>query len=125
MEPSARALTIDAPRLIADVRQAVLTGYQDVYCRGVHTWDPNKAEANLRKHGVEFRDGATVFQDPLSTTFPSEDHSAIERRFLTIGTAATSSYLLVVAHTEEEETIRIISARRATRQETEFYEEKE
>ena len=89
------------------------------------TWDPKKADANLRKHGVEFREAATVFQDPLSTTFPSENHSASERRFLTIGTAATSGQSLVVAHTEEEGAIRIISARRATRQETRFYEEKE
>lgn len=89
------------------------------------TWDPKKADANRRKHGVEFREAATVFQDPLSTTFPSEDHSVSERRFLTIGIATTSGHLLVVAHTEQEGTLRIISARRATRQETKFYEEKE
>jgi hypothetical protein len=87
------------------------------------TWDPKKADANLRKHGIGFREAATVFQDPLSTTFPSEDHSASERRFLTIGTAATSGHSLVVAHTGKKGTIRIISAPRATRQETKFYEE--
>lgn len=88
------------------------------------SWDPNKAEANIRKHGVDFREAATVFRDPLSTTFPSEDHSAGERRFLTIGTAATTRHLLVVAHTEEEDSIRIISARRATRRERRLYEKK-
>ena len=85
------------------------------------TWDPDKAAANLEKHGVDFHDAATVFPDPLSITFPSEDHSESEARFLTIGEAVTGE-LLVVAHTEEGETIRIISARRTTPQEKRFYE---
>jgi hypothetical protein len=85
------------------------------------TWDPDKAGANLDKHGVDFRDAATVFTDPLSTTFPSEDHSEDEARFVTIA-ESTKGELLVVAHTEEEDIIRIISARRATRQEKRFYE---
>lgn len=85
------------------------------------TWDPKKAEANLRKHGVDFREAATVFTDPLSTTFPSEDHSENEVRFLTIGVSANRQ-VLVVAHTEDDEIIRIISARGATSQERRFYE---
>ena len=85
------------------------------------TWDPNKAAANLDKHGVDFRDAATVFTDPLSATFPSEDHSERESRFLTIG-ESTKGELLVVAHTEEDDIIRMISARGATRQERRFYE---
>jgi uncharacterized DUF497 family protein len=85
------------------------------------TWDPNKAAVNLDKHGVDFQDAATVFTDPLSTTFPSQDHSESEARFLTIG-ESTKGELLVVAHSEEDELIRIISARRATRQERRFYE---
>ena len=85
------------------------------------TWDPDKAAANLEKHGVDFQDAATVFTDPLSTTFPSEDHSENEARFLTIGQAVTGE-LLVVAHTEEGEIIRVISARRTTPQERRFYE---
>jgi len=87
----------------------------------VITWNPNKAAANLDKHGVDFQDAATVFTDPLSTTFPSEDHSESEVRFLTIG-ESTKGELLVVAHTEDDDVIRIISARRATRQERRFYE---
>lgn len=86
------------------------------------TWDPNKAAANIRKHGVEFPEAATVFTDPLSTTFPSEEHSESESRFLTIGESA-SGQLLVVAHTEEDDMIRIIGARKATRRERKFYEE--
>jgi uncharacterized DUF497 family protein len=49
------------------------------------TWDPNKAEENLKAHGVDFREAATVFDAPLSTTFPDVDHSVSERRFLIIG----------------------------------------
>jgi uncharacterized DUF497 family protein len=85
------------------------------------TWDPKKAEANLRKHGVDFEEAATVFSDPLSTTFPSQDHSENETRFLTIGLSANRQ-ILVVAHTEDANVIRIISARRATSQERRFYE---
>ena len=85
------------------------------------TWDPDKAAANVDKHGVDFQDAATVFTDPLSTTFPSDDHSESETRFLTIGETGKGE-LLVVAHTEGEDIIRIISARRATRQERRFYE---
>jgi uncharacterized DUF497 family protein len=85
------------------------------------TWDPDKAAANLANHGVDFQDAATVFTDPLSATFPSEDHSESEARFITIG-ESTKGQLLVVAHTEEDDIIRIISARQATRQERRFYE---
>ncbi len=88
----------------------------------IFTWDLKKAAANLRKHGIDFREAATVFDDPLSTTFPDEDHSAAEQRFLTIG-ASMRRRVLVIAHTEERETIRIISARLATRREQRFYEE--
>jgi hypothetical protein len=88
----------------------------------VFTWDPEKAAANLKKHGVDFREAATVFDDLLSTTFPDGDHSTSEQRFLTIGMSAPGR-LLVVAHTEESETIRIISARPVTRRERTFYEE--
>lgn len=88
------------------------------------TWDPNKAEENLKAHGVDFREAATVFVDPLSTTFPDIDHSVGERRFLIIGLSALRR-VLVVSHTETGDTIRIISARSATRRERRFYEEDE
>ena len=88
----------------------------------VFRWDPTKAEANVRKHGVDFHEAATVFDDPLSTTFPDSDHSVFERRFVTVGMSARG-HVLVVAHTEESDTIRIISARKATRREQRFYEE--
>jgi uncharacterized DUF497 family protein len=86
------------------------------------TWDPAKAAENLRKHGVNFREAATVFDDPLSTTFPDADHSSGEQRFLIIGLSAFQR-ILVVSHTDTGDTIRIISARAATRRERKFYEE--
>jgi len=85
-------------------------------------WDPRKDAANRRKHGVGFREAATVFGDPLATTFPDMDHSLSEQRFLTIG-ASASGRLLGVAHTESDDTIRVINARPVTRRERRFYEE--
>ena len=85
-------------------------------------WDRGKAAANLKRHRVSFHEAAAVLEDPLSTTFPDEAHSEAELRFLTIG-AATGGHILVVAHTERNDTVRIISARRATRREREFYEQ--
>jgi hypothetical protein len=87
------------------------------------TWDPKKAEANLKKHGVDFREAATVFDDTLSVAFPDADHSMGERRFLILGVSALGR-VLVVSYTEvTAQTIRIISARTATRHERTFYEE--
>jgi hypothetical protein len=88
------------------------------------TWDPKKAEENLKAHGVDFREAATLFDDPLSTTFPDPDHSVGGRRFLIIGLSALSR-ILVVSYTETTDSIRIISARTATRHEQKFYEEGE
>ena len=88
------------------------------------TWDPAKAKENLKRHDVDFREAATVFDDPLSTTFPDADHSTGERRFLIIGLSALGR-ILVVSHTETDGTSRIISARAATRRERRFYEEDE
>lgn len=88
----------------------------------VFRWDPRKAAANLRRHGVDFHEAATALDDPLSMTFSDRDHSAEEHRYVTIGLSAARQ-LLVVAHTEEGDVIRIISARRVTRRERRFYEE--
>jgi uncharacterized DUF497 family protein len=85
-------------------------------------WHPAKAAANLNRHHVGFHEAAAVFEDPLSTTFADEAHSEEEARLLTIGMSARGR-VLVVAHTERNDTIRIISARRATRREREFYEQ--
>lgn len=85
-------------------------------------WDQNKAINNIDKHDVSFPDAATVFDDSLSVTFPDPDHSIGESRYVIIGTSL-SGLLLVVSHTDRDNCIRIISARKATRQEKRFYEE--
>jgi hypothetical protein len=85
-------------------------------------WNPEKAVINLRKHDISFQEAATVFDDPLSVTFPDPDHSIGENRYIIIG-MSRSGQLLVVSHTDRENRTRIISARRATRQERRFYEE--
>ena len=85
-------------------------------------WDRNKAAANLRKHDVAFDEAATAFGDPLSITIPDPAHSVGEQRWLLVGQSVTGR-LLVVAHTEQGDEIRLISARAATRRERETYEE--
>ena len=84
-------------------------------------WDPGKAKTNSRKHGVSFREAATVFQDPLSITAYDPDHSEEEDRYITVGTSAPRR-LLIVAHTDRGTRTRIISARELTRAEREAYE---
>ena len=86
-------------------------------------WDPSKAESNLAKHGVSFTVASTVFGDPLSLTIFDPGHSDEEDRFLILGTSS-SEELLVVSHTYRNDTIRIISARSATRRERLQYESK-
>ena len=85
-------------------------------------WDRDKAAANLRRHGVDFEEAATAFGDPLSITIPDPDHSAGEERWLLIG-EGRAGRLLVVAHTERGDEIRLITARPATRRERQTYEE--
>lgn len=85
-------------------------------------WDDEKAALNLRKHAVSFEEAASVFFDPLAYTFDDPDHSVGERRLLTFG-FSQAGRLLVVAHAERGRSIRIISARRATRNERGIYEQ--
>jgi uncharacterized DUF497 family protein len=88
------------------------------------SWDSRKADANVRKHGINFPDATTAFVDPLSITIPDPDHSAKEERYLLVGMTAARR-LVVVAHSERGDEIRLISARAATRHEREIYEEGE
>ena len=85
-------------------------------------WDPAKARTNLKKHGVSFQEASSVFDDLLFITFLDMEHSLDEERYITLGLSQRNR-LLLVAHTDREETIRIISARTATRNERKFYEE--
>ncbi len=85
-------------------------------------WDSRKARQNLRKHGIDFDEATTVFADILSVTIPDPDHSEDDERWVTMG-LSNRHRLLVVVHTEEEETIRIISVRAADRLERRKHEE--
>jgi uncharacterized DUF497 family protein len=84
-------------------------------------WDGNKATSNKRKHGVDFEEASTALRDPLSVTGSDPDHSINEERFITFG-LSSQQRLLVVSHTERNNTIRIISARIADPSEREIYE---
>lgn len=85
-------------------------------------WDNRKAIANVEKHGVAFEEAATVFGDPLAVTFNDPDHSQAEHRWITFGISGNGR-LLIVAHTERRSNLRIISARKATRNERKIYEQ--
>ena len=83
-------------------------------------WDPSKASRNLAKHEVSFDEASTIFDDNMFITLLDEDHSQTEERYITIG-LSNKKRLLLVAHTEREDRIRIISARKATKNEEKFY----
>jgi hypothetical protein len=85
-------------------------------------WDRRKAVSNARKHGVTFEEATTALRDPLSATARDPDHSVVESRFVTLG-VSSDGRLLVVSHTERENSVRIISARLATKDERKIYEE--
>ena len=85
-------------------------------------WDQNKAASNLSNHGISFDEAKSVFNDPLYVDFFDPDHSYNEHRYIIIG-QSTDNRLLLVAYTEREDTIRLISAREATRKERKDYEE--
>lgn len=84
-------------------------------------WSRMKAAKNQLKHGIRFPEAATVFFDPRNLTIADEDHSTDEQRYTVIGQSIRDNTLLVV-HVERDESIRIISARKATRRERRDYE---
>ncbi len=85
-------------------------------------WDPEKASSNLQKHKVSFEEASTALSDPMAATGADPDHSIGEFRYVTFGISGRGR-LLVVAHTEQNETVRIISARLASKRERKIYEE--
>jgi len=90
-------------------------------------WDPEKAASNAAKHGVAFEEAMIVFRDPLARSILDPDHPAGEERWITIGETTTGN-LLVVVHTwvdidADRSAVRIISARRPTRNEARQYRE--
>ena len=89
----------------------------------VFEWDPGKDQANREKHRVTFAEAASVFGDPLARIFADEGHSGDEQREIIIGNSQAKRMLLVCFIEPEEDRVRIISARRATRREQHDYEE--
>ena len=90
-------------------------------------WNADKARGNRQKHGISFQQASTVFHDQLAVTIFDADHGDDEERWVTIG-QASGGQTLVVIHTftalnQSEAKVRLISARRADRQETKDYEE--
>ena len=85
-------------------------------------WDPNKNEINKKKHGISFEEARTVFYDEYAILFDDPDHSEEEDRFLILGFSQKEN-LCIVSHCYRgaDEIIRIISARKATKIETNFY----
>jgi uncharacterized DUF497 family protein len=85
-------------------------------------WDPSKAAANARKHGVSFEEAASAFEDELALVIADPAHSASEDRFVLLG-MSLAARLVIVVHCDRssESVIRIISARRATRREAQQY----
>lgn len=76
-------------------------------------WDDDKAIQNIIKHNITFKEASTIFCDPLAVTYADPDHSVDEYRFISIG---FSNYgrLIIVAHTDRENLMRIITAREVT-----------
>jgi uncharacterized DUF497 family protein len=85
-------------------------------------WDPAKDAANQRKHGIAFAEAETVFSDEQALLLDDPDHSDTEQRFILLGLSATLRILVVVhCYREEDDVIRLISARKATRPERAQY----
>ena len=84
-------------------------------------WDDEKAQDNLKKHGVSFEEAATIFNDPRIATISDPDHSDDEERYVSIGMSVIMR-LLSVIHTFRKERNRLISARKATKTEKKNYE---
>ncbi|WP_456408920.1 BrnT family toxin [Caldithrix abyssi] len=89
----------------------------------IFEWDKEKEKANLKKHKVSFVEASTAFKDPFSLTIYDPMHSIDEDRFVLLG-KSYKGRLIVVVHTERNDRIRIISARKATKKEKAQYEEK-
>ncbi len=86
-------------------------------------WDEVKAAANLKKHQISFEEAKSIFFDEFGVQFFDDEHSNDEDRFLMLG-MSSGAKLLIVCHCERDQgaTIRIISARKATKRESAFYQ---
>jgi uncharacterized protein len=86
-------------------------------------WDPIKDVSNQKKHGISFSEAKTVFSDQFARLISDPDHSEEEDRFILLGTSIDSKLLVVCHCIKTDESIRIISARKAEKPERKIYEE--
>ena len=84
-------------------------------------WDDAKERKNIRKHGIDFTTASRIFKDENRLELYDEAHSENEDRYITIGIIDEVAYIVTVVYTEREETVRLISARKATEQERKRY----
>lgn len=90
----------------------------------IFEWDQTKAESNLKKHGISFEEAKTIFDDENARLILDPDHSENEERFILLGMSYTLKILTVVhCFRDNEGVIRIISARKSTKNETKHYKE--
>ena len=88
------------------------------------SWDNNKSQSNLKKHQISFEEAKTVFDDENARLIFDPDHSEDEDRFILLGFSCNSKILTVVhCYRDDEQNVRIISARKSTKQETKQYRE--
>ncbi|NEP13903.1 MAG: BrnT family toxin [Symploca sp. SIO2C1] len=91
--------------------------------RLVFEWDNEKNSINQKKHSISFEEAKSVFYDDNAIQFWDEDHSDVEDRFLLLGRSSKMRILLIVhCYREQESVIRIISARKATKNERKYYQ---
>lgn len=84
-------------------------------------WDDEKEKKNIIKHGIDFSTAARVFEDVNRLEFFDDAHSEDEDRYITIGQINGVAVIIMLVYTERKQAIRIISARKATRQEEAKY----
>lgn len=87
-------------------------------------WDENKNQANIKKHGIDFAEAVYVFADPFALNIPDHEHSEKEERWILLGMSLQLTILLIVHTYREGDSIRIISARKSTKNEQRTYEQR-
>jgi len=104
--------------------KTILNHYNIIMNKINFSWDKNKAQINLKKHRISFEEAKTVFDDENARLIFDPDHSEDENRFLLLGYSNTSRILTVVhCYRDDEQNIRIISARKSTKREENQYRE--
>ena len=108
---------------IFSIDKKILDNYNIIMDMIRFEWDPNKNEINKKKHKISFEEAQTVFYDTQALVIDDPDHSQEEERFIILGLSRKAN-LLVVCHCyrESDTVIRLISARKATATEAQYYE---